>query len=164
MTLTQPLRDEHAELYPHVEALAATGDAVGTVSVDELRARVDDSYHFLAGHLIPHAHSEEAALYPAVGRAVGAMEATATMERDHVEVATLTEELSALRARLETADRLDDELINRLRRVLYGLHAVVKVHFAKEEEVFLPILDAELTEADADALFAAMGHTDHADH
>jgi iron-sulfur cluster repair protein YtfE (RIC family) len=161
MTRTQPLRDEHAELYPHVEALATAGDAVGSLPLDELLAKVDDSYQFLAEHLIPHAHAEEAVLYPVVGRLVGAVEATSTMERDHVEVATLTEELAALRARLATVDRLDDELTSGLRRVLYGLHAVVKVHFAKEEEVFLPILDAKLTDADAAALFAAMDHAGH---
>ena len=36
-----------------------------------------------------------------------------------------------------------------LRRVLYGLYAVVTVHFAKEEEVYLPILDARLTREEA---------------
>jgi len=29
--------------------------------------------------------------------------------------------------------------------VLYGLYAIVKLHFAKEEEVYLPILDQRLT-------------------
>lgn len=59
--LTQPLREEHAELVPHIAALAAAGDAVGRVGVTELRAMVDASYEFLADELIPHAHAEEAA-------------------------------------------------------------------------------------------------------
>jgi hypothetical protein len=41
--------------------------------------------------------------------------------------------------------------------VLYGLYAVVKIHFAKEEEVYLPILDARLTADEAHQLFEAMG-------
>jgi iron-sulfur cluster repair protein YtfE (RIC family) len=56
---------------------------------------------------------------------------------------------------------LDDDLANGLRRVLYGLHHLVKVHFAKEEEVYLPILDERLSQAEADAMFAAMGHSAH---
>ena len=46
-----------------------------------------------------------------------------------------------------------------LRRVLYGLYALVKVHFAKEEEVYLPLLDARLLPDEAGALFAAMETT-----
>ena len=43
-----------------------------------------------------------------------------------------------------------------LRRVLYGLYALVKVHFAKEEEVYLSILDARLTPEEAHRMFEAM--------
>jgi len=40
--------------------------------------------------------------------------------------------------------------------VLYGLYALVKVHFAKEEEVYLSILDARLTPEEAHRMFEAM--------
>ena len=156
MTLTQPLRDEHAELIPHIAALAAAGDAVGRASIAELRTMVDASYEFLADELIPHARAEEAALYPVVQRAVGAPEITATMVRDHVEVGSLTAELEALRKRLTSTTQLDDGLANGLRRVLYGLHHLVKVHFAKEEEVYLPILEEHLSESEAQRMFADM--------
>jgi iron-sulfur cluster repair protein YtfE (RIC family) len=43
-----------------------------------------------------------------------------------------------------------------LQRVLYGLYALVKVHFAKEEEVYLPILEERLTAGEAAKMFAAM--------
>jgi hemerythrin-like domain-containing protein len=164
MTITQPLRDEHAGLYPHVAALAEAGDAVGRAPLEALRTLVDDSYRFLDEHLIPHARTEERFLYPAVNRAVGAAEMTATMERDHVEVIALTERLSELRARLAEAGELDDDLALALRRVLYGLHALVKVHFAKEEEVYLPILDDRLSAHDAHELFEAMHGAEHAHH
>lgn len=162
--LTQPLRDEHAELLPNIAALAAAGDAVGRVDLTELRALVDASYEFLADELIPHAHAEEAALYPVVQRAVGAPEMTATMTRDHVEVGSLTAELASLRDKLMVASALDDDLANGLRRVLYGLHHLVKVHFAKEEEVYLPILEAHLNDAEANQMFADMHAASHHGH
>ena len=162
--LTQPLRDEHAELVPHIAALATAGDAVGRVEVAELRAMVDASYEFLAHELIPHAHAEETALYPVVQRAVGAPEMTATMARDHVEVGSLTAELGSLRDKLKVASALDDDLANGLRRVLYGLHHLVKVHFAKEEEVYLPILEARLSESEAKQMFADMHAASHHGH
>jgi len=40
--------------------------------------------------------------------------------------------------------------------VLYGLYTLVKVHFAKEEEVYLPLLDANLTPDEAIEMFEAM--------
>jgi hemerythrin-like domain-containing protein len=164
MTITQPLRDEHAGLYPHVAALAEAGDAVGGGPLEQLQALVDGSYRFLDEHLIPHARTEEKFLYPAVNRAVGAAEMTATMERDHVEVIALTEELAELRTRLAGAPELDEDLARALRRVLYGLHALVKVHFAKEEEVYLPILDDKLSAHEAHELFEAMHGAEHAHH
>jgi iron-sulfur cluster repair protein YtfE (RIC family) len=43
-----------------------------------------------------------------------------------------------------------------LQRALYGLYAVVRLHFAKEEEVYLPVLDAGLSPEDATEMFRAM--------
>jgi hypothetical protein len=39
---------------------------------------------------------------------------------------------------------------------LYGLYALVKVHFAKEEEVYLPILEERLSPEEAKEMFEAM--------
>jgi hemerythrin-like domain-containing protein len=164
MASMQPLREEHAELLPHIEALRTAGDAVGAVDVSDLRSRVDAAYEFLSGHLLPHAEAEEAALYPAVQNAVGAPEATATMTRDHVEVHALTVMLDELRTRLATVEAVDGELASGLREVLYGLYHLVKVHFAKEEEVYLPILEERLTPEEADEMFAAMHEAAHHTH
>lgn len=154
-TPTQPLRDEHRELLPHVETLRTAGDAAGALPSSELQARVDEAYEFLTRHLIPHAQAEDRALYPVVARVMGAPQATATMSRDHVEVGRLTDELAELRASL-AAGRAGEAETRELRRVLYGLYALVRLHFAKEEEVYLPILDANLDEREAGEMFEAM--------
>jgi len=154
-TVTQPLREEHKELLPHIESLRAAGDAVGVSVTPALQSAVDEAYEFLVHHLIPHAQAEDKALYPVVQKVMGAAEATRTMSRDHVEVGRLTAELGELRAQLG-AGALARAQANALRAVLYGLYALVKVHFAKEEEVYLPLLDARLTEGDAHAMFEAM--------
>lgn len=154
-TVTQPLRDEHRELLPQVEILRDVADAAGESGPGELLAGVDRAYAFLAGHLIPHATAEEQALYPVVNRVLGAEGATATMSRDHVEVGRLAEELANLRTRLADGDVSGQETRD-LRRVLYGLYALLHVHFAKEEEVYLPLLDARLSQTEATAMFEAM--------
>lgn len=155
--LTQPLREEHKELLPHIEAIRTTADAIGEAPLSELRPQLDEVYDFLAYHLLPHAQAEEAALYPVVGKVMGAPEATGTMSRDHVEVDRLIDELGQTRSGL-SGSTLTESQIKDLRRVLYGLYTLVKVHFAKEEEVYLPILDARLTPDEARSLFEKMEH------
>jgi len=154
-SLTQPLRDEHQELFPHIEFLRTAADQIGQAPLAEFIPVVDEAYEFLAHHLLPHAIAEDQALYPAVAEVLGAPEATDTMRRDHVEVAALIEELGRLRSTLNR-DRLTQEQIHGLRKVLYGLYTLVRVHFLKEEEVYLPILDARLTPERAREMFAAM--------
>ena len=154
-TLTQPLRDEHKELLPHLEGLKSAGDAVGGTLTPSARLLIDEAYSFLAFHLLPHAKAEEAALYPAVQKVMGASEATATMSRDHVEVERLTGELALLRSQLPEGE-ITPAQVDDLRRLLYGLYTLVKVHFAKEEEVYLPLLDARLAPQDAEAMFKDM--------
>ena len=154
-TLTQPLRDEHKELYPHIESLKLAGMAVhGTLSQASLDL-IDEAYAFLATHLLPHAHAEEAALYPVVQKVMGTPYGTATMSRDHVEVERLTQELASLRKQI-SATEIGAKQANELKLVLYGLYTLVKVHFAKEEEVYLPLLDNNLTPEEAHEMFEAM--------
>lgn len=153
-----PLRAEHRELLPHIEELRVAAEAVGTVPPERVVALVDHCVSFLTDHLIPHAKAEEAALYPVVQKVMGAPRATATMSRDHQEVGRLAAELQDLRARL-TAGNVDGGPAADLRRVLYGLYTLVKVHFAKEEEVYLPLLEERLHPDEAEAMFTAMHET-----
>lgn len=161
-TLTQPLRDEHKELIPHIERILEVADSLPNAPLDQIRAGVEEVYDFLAYHLLPHAQAEDAALYPTVQKAVGSPEATRTMSRDHVEVGRYIDELAALR------EDVSPQSFKALQRVLYGVYALVKVHFAKEEEVYLPLLEERLTPEEAGAMFEAMeraaGQAKHALH
>lgn len=124
----------------------------------ELHELVDDAYHFLIGHLIPHATAEDEVLYPKVDELLGGRgetRPTDTMRRDHVEVGRLTETLGRLRERLGGGE-LEPGEERELRATLYGLHALVGLHFAKEDEVYLPLLDRELGADEAVELFERM--------
>ena len=150
---TQPLRDEHRELLPQVEQLLVAADSLNGDA--ESLQRITTAYEFLAHHLLVHAAAEEAALYPVVAKVMGAPEATKTMERDHKEVRRLTDELAALQ-KPDVLAQATSRQLNDLRRLLYGLYTLVKVHFAKEEEVYLPLLDERLTTSEASAMFEAL--------
>jgi iron-sulfur cluster repair protein YtfE (RIC family) len=154
-SITQPLRDEHKTLYPQIESLRLAGDVVNESLTTLAHDKIEQAYNFLTRHLIPHAQAEEKALYPMVQKVMGSPQATATMTRDHVEVERLTQELGTLRVHKSQLS-ITFEQVSALRRVLYGLYALVKVHFAKEEEIYLPLLDSKLTEEEAHGMFEAM--------
>ncbi len=156
--VTEPLRREHRELLPHIEALASAGDAIGVAGQGEQRAKVHASYTFLKRQLIPHAVAEDKVLYAKVDKLIGASgstRATDTMRRDHVEVGRLTDKLGKLGERLHEGT-LTSAQQRELRRTLYALHGIVSLHFAKEEEVYLPLLDRKLTAAEAERMFEQM--------
>jgi iron-sulfur cluster repair protein YtfE (RIC family) len=90
-----------------------------------------------------------------VQKAMGNELSTATMVRDHIEIARLTDELGSLRTH-QSQLTITSIQAAALRRVLYGLYAVIKLHLAKEEEIYLPLLDSKLTAEEAKSMFEAM--------
>jgi hemerythrin-like domain-containing protein len=154
MTLTQPLRDEHADLLPHLAELDTVAAGFAEWQADT-PARLDGIVEFLRGHLVPHARAEEAALYPRVEQAMSAPGATDTMKADHVEIVRRIDALAALVAAVDGGPASPDQA-EQLRAQLYGLAAILALHFHKEEDVLLPVLDAKLSAEDAKAMFADM--------
>lgn len=154
----QPLRDEHRELISRIERLRTVADAIGSAPIDSVREGVGEAHIFLMQHLIPHAQAEEQVLYPTVGKLLRSLEATDTMTRDHLEVIRLSEELQTLRLHLFYAPlSVSDE--NALRRLLYGLYAIIKLHLAKEEEIYLPLLEARLGAEEVHRMVEVMQRT-----
>ena len=156
--VTQPLREEHKELAPHIEAIGTAGDAVAVAPRAELIEKVHASHEFLTAHLIPHAVAEDKVLYVEVDRLIGSngsTHATDTMRRDHAEVVALTEQLGTLAEKLQQRELMPAEQQD-LRQVLYALNGIIDLHFAKEEEVYLPLLDRKLTAEEAQRMFEQM--------
>lgn len=154
MTVTQPLRDEHADLLPHLVELDTVAAGLADWPADT-PARLDRIVEFLRGHLVPHAQAEEAALYPRVEQAMNAPGATDTMKADHVEIIRRIDVLAALVAAADAGPASPDQT-EQLKAQLYGLAAILVLHFHKEEDVLLPVLDPKLSADDANAMFAEM--------
>jgi hemerythrin-like domain-containing protein len=154
-SVIQPLRQEHQTLLPHVEALRMTADSLGAVDVAMLRSRLDDAVEFLTGTLMSHAAAEEPVLYRGVEHILGISNTTRTMRRDHEEIRRFAHELGSLRSALARTG-LTPSLVNDLRQVFHGLYAVIRLHFTKEEEMYIPLLDAHLRPEGARSLFQRM--------
>lgn len=151
------IRAEHRELLPHLDHLEALAEAAPELPEDELRERLHGVLDFLREVLLPHAQAEDAALYPAVEgvlRATGG--GTRTMSEDHRAIGGLIEELAALAER-EPAPRRS------LQRTLDRLAALVRVHFGKEEDVYVPLL-AHLDAGEARDLLASLGSSPGHEH
>jgi hypothetical protein len=92
-----------------------------------------------------------------VGTALPISLAAAPMIHDH----------EAIVARIERLERADVDDVDSLQELLYGLHALISVHFRKEEDLQLPAFDAaprETTEAVLRRMEAAAGHTHEHTH
>jgi iron-sulfur cluster repair protein YtfE (RIC family) len=150
MRPTEPFREEHRELIEHIEHLAEAARQMPHLTGEEREALRDRVLAFLRGTLLPHAAAEEQILYPAWAQLVGFDGAAAPMIHDH----------EAIVARVERLEAAGADDVDTLQALLYELHALIAVHFAKEEDIQLPAFDAapETTERVLHAMAAAGGH------
>jgi iron-sulfur cluster repair protein YtfE (RIC family) len=141
-TVTELVRSEHQHLYGPIQRILDAADALADPS-DTLPDAVHDAYVFLVHEIVPHAKAEEEALYPAVAELLGSPDATAPMIRQHVEINRLVAFLGVLRD--EAMANATPSRRRNLQHVLDALHAVLTLHLATEEELYLPLLDAKLS-------------------
>lgn len=151
---TDPLREEHVHLWPHVRELVMLAAALDQWD-ESVGERLRDAVAFLRDHLVPHATAEETLLYPAADRVLGSPDATKTMVADHEEIVRRIAILEGL-VGLAAAGPPSEELIAELRAHLYGLEAILALHFRKEEEILLPALESGLADAQIAAMIDAM--------
>lgn len=140
MLPTEPFRREHEQLLRHIEHLAESARELPRLSYEERGALRERILSFLRGTLIPHAKAEEAVLYPEWAKLLGFADAAAPMIHDH----------EAIVSRVERLERADVHDVDSLQELLYGLYALISVHFRKEEDLQLPAFDAappEIAEA-----------------
>lgn len=153
MSAIDAFREEHAALLEHVEHMRDVAGRLPDMEVGEREAELRPILEFLRGSLVPHAEAEERVLYPAVAELLGSPEATATMISDHRAIVSRIEALAATGP--DDADRLQE--------LLYGLHALLLVHFQKEEDDYLPLLERRPPDEVA-TIFERMGGHGHGAH
>jgi soluble P-type ATPase/iron-sulfur cluster repair protein YtfE (RIC family) len=133
---------EHRELLPRIRGLRGLADRLDRLPSAQAAAELAAARRFLVEELLPHERREDSSLYPAVARMLGGDDPTAAMSRAHLEIAHLVSSFDRLLAELPPDGPGADDLPE-LRRLLYGLHALLKLHMAQEEESYLPLLEAD---------------------
>jgi hemerythrin-like domain-containing protein len=88
--------------------------------------------------VLPHERAEEHQLYPALAGVLGGPEGTFTMSREHAEIERLVRRIG--RHLEQSGDAISADQVDDLRATLYGLDAVLSLHFAQEEEAYFTLV------------------------
>jgi hypothetical protein len=156
LSLRSTSQDHHAKLVPHVDRLLDLAEMVGRVDCSAIHDVFEVEYGFIVGQLVPHIEAIERTLYGQLERLMDHRHSMAPMRQEHVVMRELIEELGRYRQHAEGC-RWDTVEGLALRRALYRLHALLKVHLA-EEELYLSVLDHNLTDEEKDGLARGLDH------
>lgn len=140
--LLQRFATEHARLADSVGALRTAADRLLVDPSPVAVAAVRRAYGLLVERILPHEDAEEALLYPALARLLGNAESTVTMSRGHAEIRLLADRIGAHLTLLESRQAIDPEQTADLMGSLYGLHELLRLHFAQEEEAYFALAKA----------------------
>jgi hypothetical protein len=155
-SLPQVAHEHHERLLQHIDRMPAVADGLMTDKADEIRSSVAEMGTFIGGTLVPHVDSAEGAIYPELERMFQNRHSMAPMRREHDEIRRLSKEYVRLAGEIgEGQVTLGKTLA--LRRVMFQLYALVKVHLA-EEEAYLRIVEHGVAADTADVLAAALEH------
>jgi heavy metal translocating P-type ATPase len=129
------LHSDHAELRTGLDELRSIADQLDALDPAVASARLRHVADLVARDILPHEQLDEVEVYPAVAQRLGGDDPLAAMSRTHREVFHLA----------TTFERLVDDIgdseptaadTHEARRTLYALDAILRLHFAQEEELF----------------------------
>lgn len=143
--LAQRFEAEHRELWPFIDQLRSLADRLDALEPAVVLAEAQRIGRILTGQLLPHEAAEEAAFYPIVARLLGAADATGTMSRAHAEIVHQTRVFCRLLEDLAPEGPQAEDLPE-LRKLLYGLYAILRLHFAQENADYLSLIEGPETE------------------
>ncbi|OXM45437.1 heavy metal translocating P-type ATPase [Amycolatopsis alba] len=136
-SLLRRFEGEHEALLPARSAVRRAADALAEGGGPGVEDAVRHAYRLLEDRLLPHELAEEEQLYPALAEVLGGPEGTMTMSLEHAEIERL---VRRLRRHLDEApDGIQADQIDDLRATLYGLDAILTLHFAQEEEAYFTL-------------------------
>ena len=118
--------------------------------------RAEETSAFLTGTLCPHVDAAERSLYPELERMLQNRHSMAPMRREHAQLRQLVGRLRPPAEQLDPGSIAPGKRLA-LRRVLFRLYALLKIHLA-EEEAYLGIVEHGVSDEVADLLAAALDH------
>ncbi|HEX7750564.1 MAG TPA: heavy metal translocating P-type ATPase [Bordetella sp.] len=132
------LRAEHEELLPLLDHLSSLADQVLAMPAEQSVPALRQFDQMLAHKLVPHEVADDARVYPMVAGLLGGDDPMASLSRTHREIFTLARRLHGIVQALAPAS-VDEAAMREVQRILYGLDAILRLHFAQEEELYLAL-------------------------
>lgn len=133
--IAQGLALRHRALRPKVGELAALAVHLDELSPVEARSHLEQTQQMLERELLPHEDEEQRTAYPLIEKVLGAENPTGPLIQTHYEIRRLTRLFGRLVKQLPSSGPAREDLRD-IRRVLYGLHAILTLHFAQEDELY----------------------------
>jgi hypothetical protein len=142
--LARTSHQHHDRLIVHVDRLAELAGTLDDGVRPGFAAACEAEHRFILEQLLPHMEAIETTLYGELERLMEGRHSMAPMRREHADLQRLIGALEGYHDKV-TAERMDASDIVGLRRALYRLHALLRVHLA-EEELYLRVLEGNLTD------------------
>lgn len=126
---------EHHALLDVVDMIRITADRVHDLSGPDIQQELERLDVLLRQRLLPHEQHDDREIYARIRQRADAPDSLAGMSRTHMEIRRQVHNLTSLRTALppngpDTLQRTEIE------RLLYGLEAITRLHFAQEEELY----------------------------
>jgi hypothetical protein len=155
-SLPDTQHEHHEQIELHVDRLPELAQMIGRVAPEIFSAAFQQECSFIVGRLVPHMEAIETTLYGRLEQVMDKRHSMAPMRGEHEQLRGLFASLCRYSELVADGSMSEGDEIG-LRRVLYRLYAMLKVHFA-EEELYLAVLDRNLSTEEKDALAKGIDH------
>jgi heavy metal translocating P-type ATPase len=125
----------HRALRPKVGELAALAARLDELPAAAARSRLEQVQQMLESELLPHEEDEQRTAYPLIEKLLPGEDPTGPLVQTHYEIRRLSRLLGRLVGQLPASGPSSEDLRD-VRRVLFGLHAILNLHFAQEDELY----------------------------
>lgn len=133
---SERLRAEHEKLAPVLDRLTTVATRLPSLHGAALTRALTDLDALLREQLLPHERADDSKVYPVVAELLGGDDPMAAMSRTHREIFMLHQRLCGLIAHMPPEEGPDPHTLQDLQRTLYALDAILRLHFAQEEEIY----------------------------
>jgi heavy metal translocating P-type ATPase len=132
------LAEGHGPLRLILEELRSVAVALDTIDEAAALAALRHVATLISEQVVPHEREDESQVYPDVAERLGGDDPLAPMSRTHQEIFHLASLLDRL-VHDASVDGFGPEDRSEARRILYALDAILRLHFAQEEELLTSI-------------------------
>ncbi|WOS66167.1 heavy metal translocating P-type ATPase [Sinorhizobium fredii] len=129
------LEAEHRALMDVVDELRHTTERIQNLPKTAVRKELADLDALLRRRLLPHERQDDEELYPRLRSRAATPDALAGMSRAHMEIQRQVHSLTSLRKALGAHEPSPAQRYE-IQRLLHGLEAITRLHFAQELEIY----------------------------